>query len=343
MLPKGGPSIGDIRSRLIRLAPSLDDGDEAAGAGASTLDEALGPIVRLLSHRIPADVSEADAKALWREVVEGTSPLWADIPADRREVLHRFFIIFEGETLQRAHKAFSFVNCSLGNVFLASAQRFFLSLPAAIFLFSSITGIPPGRSTVLPAILTNRTATIAAELESGETIVGQCNISHPARDYEPEPSPLASNTPPEGDSASPRSVLRWAAGAGQAWSASPPRSGTPSSFGGEDGIDSGRGKSKLPAFKAGGRGVGLEAVGGGGPKNLIFKRTGQGVDDDETPLESRIRRLYYINSYGQGTSLHGGESGLRRSADLPLPWQKSFRSLIRKFSKPLHRRRFSFM
>jgi hypothetical protein len=263
--------------------------------GASSLDEALGPIVRLLSHRLPADVSEAEAKALWREVVEGTSALWSGIPADRREVLHRFFIIFEAETLQRAHKAFSFVNCSLGNVFLASAQRFFLSLPAAIFLFSSITGIPPGRSTVLPAILTNRTATIAAELESGETIVGQCNISHPAREYEPEPTSSTSMTP-DGESSysgsSPGSVLRWA-GTGLGSSNLPTRSGTPSSFGGEDGIDSGRSKSKLPGFKAGGRGVGLEAVGGGGPKNLIFKRTGQGAgdDDEETPLDSRIRRV----------------------------------------------------
>lgn len=70
------------------------------------------------------------------------------------------------------------------------------------------------------------------------------------------------------------------------------RSSTPS-FGGEDGIDSGRAKSKLAGLARGFQ--------GGGPKNLVFTRTGMGAEgEEETPLESKIRRLFYINSYGQG-------------------------------------------
>lgn len=69
----------------------------------------------------------------------------------------------DNTVLQRAHKAFSFRNCSLGNVLLSSAQRFFLSLPAAIFLFSSVTG-RSGTADVIPAILTNHVATIAAQM-----------------------------------------------------------------------------------------------------------------------------------------------------------------------------------
>ena len=54
----------------------------------------------------------------------------------------------------------------------------FGSLPSAIFLFKSIASVPAGAA-VIPVINTNQTVTIAVELENGETIVGQCAISHP--------------------------------------------------------------------------------------------------------------------------------------------------------------------
>lgn len=52
----------------------------------------------MLGHRIPWDVDERTAKDLWREVVEGTSPLWDGIDWDRRELLHRFFVHFESDS-----------------------------------------------------------------------------------------------------------------------------------------------------------------------------------------------------------------------------------------------------
>lgn len=54
------------------------------------------------------------------------------------------------------------------------------SLASAIFLFASITEIPHSRSRVLPVINTSSIATIAAELENGEIIIGQSEISHPS-------------------------------------------------------------------------------------------------------------------------------------------------------------------
>jgi len=78
--------------------------------------------------------------------------------------------------LKRAHKNFDFRNGSVGNYFLAAAQGFFRSLPSAIFLFSAITN---SQANILPIIVTNHTVTIAAQLEDNETIVGQCEISHP--------------------------------------------------------------------------------------------------------------------------------------------------------------------
>lgn len=59
----GGPGIGDIRSRLVRLIKT-DDGDQGKLA-----------IKELLSHRLPTDGKEADIKNEWIEVVEGTHRL----------------------------------------------------------------------------------------------------------------------------------------------------------------------------------------------------------------------------------------------------------------------------
>lgn len=160
----GGPSIGDIRSRLIRLIPDTSP------------TSPLYAIRTLLAHRVPPALSEDEARAQWREIVEGHSSLWHDIPADRKEMIRGFLVYFEGEVLKRADKKFSFRNGSVGNYFLAGAQLFFRSLPSAIFLFSSMTS---SQASILPVVVTNHTVTIAAKLEDETTLVGQCEISHP--------------------------------------------------------------------------------------------------------------------------------------------------------------------
>ncbi|KAI0726018.1 UPF0052-domain-containing protein [Fomitopsis betulina] len=160
----GGPSIGDIRSRLVRLIPPAPP--------MSSLDR----IRNLLAYRLPVERSEREARDEWRDIVEGRSPLWAGIPNDRKEMVRGFLVHFESEVLKRAHKSFSFVNGSIGNYFLSAAQIFFRSLPSAIFLFSSITN---SQANIIPVIVTNHTVTIAAELDNGGKLVGQCEISHP--------------------------------------------------------------------------------------------------------------------------------------------------------------------
>ncbi|KDR85213.1 hypothetical protein GALMADRAFT_218346 [Galerina marginata CBS 339.88] len=162
----GGPSVGDIRSRLVRLIPP------------APVSSPLDAIRRLLAHRLPSQSSERDARDEWRDIVEGRSTLWKGIPSDRKETIRGFLVYFESELLKRAHKNFNFRNGrkSIGNYFLAAAQGFFRSLPSAVFLFSSITS---SQANILPVIVTNHTVTIAAELEDGERLVGQCEISHP--------------------------------------------------------------------------------------------------------------------------------------------------------------------
>ncbi|KAJ7071574.1 hypothetical protein C8F01DRAFT_1111091 [Mycena amicta] len=158
----GGPSIGDIRSRLVRLIPP------------APAESPLDVIRALLAYRLPSD--EKIAREEWRDIVEGRSLLWRGIPHDRKETIRGFLVHFESDLLKRAHKNFTFVNGSIGNYLIAGAQGFLRSLPASIFLFSSITN---SQANILPVIVTNHTVTIAAELENGEKLVGQCEISHP--------------------------------------------------------------------------------------------------------------------------------------------------------------------
>ncbi|KAG5654329.1 hypothetical protein H0H81_004283 [Sphagnurus paluster] len=71
----GGPSIGDIRSRLIRLIPY------------ALPNSPLDAIRRLLSYRLPTRCSEREARDEWREIVEGRNSLWIGIPNDRKETI----------------------------------------------------------------------------------------------------------------------------------------------------------------------------------------------------------------------------------------------------------------
>jgi hypothetical protein len=66
---------GDIRSRLIRLIPTVEKGSP------------LDAIRTLLAHRLSSNASEKDAREEWRDIVEGRSHLWAGIPGDRKEMI----------------------------------------------------------------------------------------------------------------------------------------------------------------------------------------------------------------------------------------------------------------
>lgn len=143
----GGPSIGDLRSRLIRLIPDHD------------------PMKQLLAYRLPSDATSPQAvRAEWHTFVEGQHALWSGLPTDRREVLRSFLVHFEAQILARAHRRFNFSGGSIGNFFLWGCLSFFRNLESAIYLFSTLTGIS-NNHVVCPCINTNSIVTIAAELE----------------------------------------------------------------------------------------------------------------------------------------------------------------------------------
>ena len=159
----GGPSLGDIRSRLNRLIPLSTPSNRA--------------LHTLLSYRLPLDAPTASLRLEWLDILEGRHPLWRGIESERKELIRGFLVHFEAEVLRRAHRHFVLRGASIGNFFLAAAQIFFRSIQSAIFLFASTAGM--GAANVVPVINTNHTATIAAELADASVVVGQCEISHP--------------------------------------------------------------------------------------------------------------------------------------------------------------------
>ncbi|KAK1327127.1 hypothetical protein QJS10_CPA01g02126 [Acorus calamus] len=122
----GGPAVGDIRSRCLRLS------DESTS-------EALA-VRTLLGHRLPIDVVEA--KSEWYSIVEGGHSLWQGVSRPYRETIRAFLVFFQNQILRHSEESFCFSNGSIGNFFFAGARIFFESLDAAIFLFSRVSGIP---------------------------------------------------------------------------------------------------------------------------------------------------------------------------------------------------------
>nr|CAD1824018.1 unnamed protein product [Ananas comosus var. bracteatus] len=143
----GGPAVGDIRSRCLRLS------DESTSEAQA--------VRTLLGHRLPLDSSEA--KLEWYKIVEGEHSLWDGVSRPYRETIRAFLAYFQNQILRRSDESFCFSNGSIGNFFFAGARIFFQSLDAAIFLFSRVSEIPR-ESLVLPVISTNDRLTLGCEL-----------------------------------------------------------------------------------------------------------------------------------------------------------------------------------
>ncbi|GKU05217.1 hypothetical protein FLAG1_07767 [Fusarium langsethiae] len=163
----GGPGIGDVRSRLVRLIPD-DNGNPETAA-----------IKHFFNHRLPKNY--AIARSEWFEILEATHPLWGDISSPKRELIRSYLNSFNLEVVKRMKPSsrFDYSGASIGNLFLTGARLFTGSFEAAIYLLSSICSVPD-RIAVLPALNTNFASHIAAGLEDGTIITGQNDISHPS-------------------------------------------------------------------------------------------------------------------------------------------------------------------
>jgi len=212
----GGPAVGDIRSRLLRLAPGNTRESVAVRrllghrlVSASTSDEEEGDM---------ADKVSRMAREEWLDIIDGglesnhrynglrnhanddedndeegassdyEHPLWKGVSTPYRSIIRAFLLHFHTQVMQThngirhssSHPPFDFTGGSVGNFFFAGARTFFGSLPAAIFLFSKVAGIPSG-SRVLPAILSEERLVLGAVLKDGTRLRGQYEISHPSQ------------------------------------------------------------------------------------------------------------------------------------------------------------------
>ena len=100
----GGPGIGDIRSRLVRLIP--EDGLETIAIKA------------FFNYRLPP--SYATARSEWLDIVEANHLLWHGISSPKRELIRSFLNAVNLEAVKRLRPSsrFDFSGASIGNLFL---------------------------------------------------------------------------------------------------------------------------------------------------------------------------------------------------------------------------------
>ena len=161
----GGPAMGDLRSRAIRLADHSTPESSA--------------VKRLLKHRLSKDPHLA--KQEWDSIVRGESSLSDGIRPPYRDTIRGFLLQFHTAILQRAQHNFDYSNGSVGNFFFSGARLFFHSLDAALFLYLRVSGVHADCK-VLPVIQVDSEARVSlgAMLKDGTLIRGQANISHPS-------------------------------------------------------------------------------------------------------------------------------------------------------------------
>ncbi|RYO84045.1 hypothetical protein DL764_009384 [Monosporascus ibericus] len=278
----GGPGIGDVRSRLVRLIPGSDTDPEQRA------------LRELFNHRLPSDRERARVE--WLDVVEGRDRvLWRDVSSEKRELVRSVLNLANLEIVKRARPSstFNFAKASIGNLFLTGARVFTGSLESGIYLLSSICSIPSTVS-ALPVINSNFTHHISAGLADGTVITGQNAISHPSAPTSLPASGVAAASDPDQD-AEGRLLLP---------ALTDTASGTMTPLETEtaahDLIEDATLPGSLPSlrkpyieFSKGGGGGG-----GGATKNAGGEAGKDEHDDDDDDLPARIDRIWYINPYG---------------------------------------------
>lgn len=163
----GGVAVGDIRSRLLRIA---DDQSEEGKA-----------VKHLLHHRLAAIPFQEDDKAArleWQHILEGTHPLYNNISSPYKDTIRSFLLRFNHAIMKQAPTSFDFRNGSIGNFFFSGAFLELSSIESAIFLVGSVLRVPSSCK-VIPVINTMSKVNLAVQLLDGQFVVGQMQISHP--------------------------------------------------------------------------------------------------------------------------------------------------------------------
>jgi CofD-related protein of GAK system len=150
------PAIGDIRNRLMALADRGLTGNPE--------------IFRLFAYRLPQDADQAVLAEELERMAQGGHSLVQRVPDPMRKIVRnylQFFVdLISGEEMPQG---FDLRGASVGNLILTASylmnRRHF---DPAIFIFSKLVNV---RGTVRP--IANANLHLSAEMETGETIVGQ--------------------------------------------------------------------------------------------------------------------------------------------------------------------------
>lgn len=160
------PAIGDLRSRLMALA------DDSIMGHPETC--------QLFSHRFETNRQQKNLINQLNQMIEGKHPLMQEIPNPMRKLIRNQLVYF----LQMMPSNFDLKGASIGNLILAGGylnnQR---QLDPIIFLFSKLVEV---KGTVQSIV--NENLHLSAQLENGQTIVGQHNLT--GKEVPPLESPI---------------------------------------------------------------------------------------------------------------------------------------------------------
>lgn len=143
----GGPAVGDIRSRCLRLADdtneevrpfwqepgmcvyTLLEGHQHVSLAKTSLGQTLQSLAlqaeavrSLLAHRLPGS-SPAAAKAEWHDIVDGEHDLWRGVSEPYKHTIRAFLVYFNTQIQRQATERFNFRNGSVGALLLQACTR----------------------------------------------------------------------------------------------------------------------------------------------------------------------------------------------------------------------------
>ncbi|NOQ80360.1 MAG: GAK system CofD-like protein [Gammaproteobacteria bacterium] len=145
------PAIGDLRSRMVALADETVTGHP--------------DVYRLFTHRLSIKESQKVLLQQLTNMVEGKDPLIRAIPNPMRRLIRNLLGFFTGQVPDN----FDLRGASIGNLALAGGYlNNHRHLDPVIFLFSKLVNV---QGTVRAIV--NDNFHLAAELESGDILVGQ--------------------------------------------------------------------------------------------------------------------------------------------------------------------------
>jgi len=151
----GMPAVGDIRNRLMALADQSLHGNPE--------------IYSLFVYRFPKRKSRSALVDELNQMVRGRHRLVAKIPGPLRKIVRHHLLVFQ----ENMPEDFDLRGASLGNIVLTAG---YLSnrrhIDPVIFIFSKLVQV---RGLVRPVL--NRDLHLVAELENGEMVLGQHQLT----------------------------------------------------------------------------------------------------------------------------------------------------------------------